>query len=72
MTGIEFTEIREQMGLIQAELCSMLEISRPTLSRIENCERVPRVYQYSIQLLKIKQRRLELRDAFEETLKALR
>ena len=72
MNGIELLEIREEMGLTQLELADMLGITRPTLSRAENLDLVPKLYEYSVQLLRIKQQRIELRDAFERTLRALK
>lgn len=55
MTGQEFRNYRTSFEMSQTELAEKLGLTRRTLTRIEQAERIPLIYEYAIKGLNYEQ-----------------
>jgi transcriptional regulator with XRE-family HTH domain len=74
MTGIELREIRQQLGLSQADLAARLEIWIEDLERLESEERVSRILELAMNWIEfeiLKPADSELADTHRRVAEAL-
>jgi DNA-binding XRE family transcriptional regulator len=59
MTGKQFESIRRELCLNQDQLAEVLEVNRSTIVNIENREKVSKVHELAIKMLKVESNRLD-------------